>query len=164
MKKTDFGTMRHCITFLKPSKTVTNGIGEDVPLWVPYHPVKGTQATAAVSIGYDRDGGAVLYDINGDEVSAPAAFSEYAVWASVKPVRASETDERLSHVGAYAALQSADINYSIICRYMAQIYADMKIYFRGRLLDITGVVDTDERYDRMRITAKEVRADEFGDR
>jgi SPP1 family predicted phage head-tail adaptor len=146
----DFSTLRHRIIFLKPLQTAQNGMGENVPVWIPFSPVVNHNVEVKdgeVRLTHDHGGNAVLTYKDGRPYAQPLALNAFAVCAGVEPLTGKEYEE--------AQKLRAETTYRVQTRYFGGIEPDMKILFRNKTLHIVSVINVDERDRELEITAYE---------
>ena len=147
----DFSKLRHRIIFLKPLDKKLNGMKETVPVWIPYKPgVNGNIKlidASEIYITEDYRGNAVIKYIDGKPYAKPLSLKEYEVWANVSPTTGREYDE--------AQKLRAETTYKVITRYFEHITTDMKILFRGHILDIISVLNINEMNTELNIVVSE---------
>jgi SPP1 family predicted phage head-tail adaptor len=69
------------------------------------------------------------------------------VWAGVRPLTAREA--------AANAQTQANVTHEVTMRYTSALTADCRLRFGGRVLDITGIRNVDERNRELRVSAVE---------
>ena len=147
----DFSKLRHRIIFLKPLDKKLNGMKETVPVWIPYKPdVNGNIKlidASEIYITEDYRGNAVIKYIDGKPYAKPLSLKAYEVWANVSPTTGREYDE--------AQKLRAETTYKVITRYFEHITTDMKILFRGHILDIISVLNINEMNIELNIVVSE---------
>ena len=147
----DFSKLRHRIIFLKPLDKKLNGMKETVPVWIPYKPgVNGNIKlidASEIYITEDYRGNAVIKYIDGKPYAKPLSLKAYEVWANVSPTTGREYDE--------AQKLRAETTYKVITRYFEHITTDMKILFRGHILDIISVLNINEMNTELNIVVSE---------
>ena len=143
----NFAKMRHRIVFLRPAEnTGTNSLGEDVPVWEPFHPCKAVKCKDKIYVRAEGEDISFFYE-NGTPVKKPFYPNEYEVWGFVAPTTGREYEE--------AQKLRAETTYNITTRYFDGIAENMKILFRGRIFDIISVLHIDECFRELKIVAKE---------
>lgn len=70
------------------------------------------------------------------------------IWAAVKPLRGREFWQ--------AASTNAENTIKVIIRYRSGITNDMRIAYGNRLLEITNIIDVDEKHREIHLMCKEV--------
>ena len=78
---------------------------------------------------------------NGEEVETWGTHAER--WARVEPLRGKEF---------FAAAQTQDAaEYRVTIRYLASVTRDMRVLWRGTLLDIVSVIDVNARRENLEL-------------
>ena len=148
----DFSKLRHRIVFLSPKSSMTNELGENVPVWIPYKPEMNTnlkvETENEVYITADHAGNAVLRSKDGMLFAHPVSLKEFEVWANVSPATGREYEE--------AQKLRAETTYNVTTRYFENITPDFKILFRGRVMNIVSVLNIGELNAELRIIASEM--------
>lgn len=146
----DFSQLRHRIIFLKPTTAAINELGEKVPLWLPFHPVKGGMDVESEPLYICEEplGSAKFVNANGCSYEfnvAPA--KNYEVWANVAPATGREYSE--------SQRLRAETTYNVVTRYFSGISPDMKILFENKIFNIISVLNINERNTQLKIVATE---------
>ena len=148
----DFSRLRHRIVFLSPCSSITNELGENVPVWIPYkpgiNPDLRIDTDTEIYITADYTGNASLITVDGIPYAHPISLKEFEVWANVSPTTGREYEE--------AQKLRAETTYSITTRYFTDIKPDCKILFRGRILNIVSVLNVGEMNTELKIVAAEM--------
>ena len=148
----DFSKLRHRIVFLKPSKSVTNELGENVPVWVPFKPCLNNNLEITndirIYLTADNNGNAVLRMKDAQPHAHSLVLKDYMVWANVSPTTGREYEE--------AQKLRAETTYSITTRYFDGIKPDCKILYNNKLFDIVSVLNIGELKSELKIIASEM--------
>lgn len=140
----DFSKMRHRIVFLRPDRKKDNTFGETVPLWVPFIPAGKSPDT---DIYLDTEDGPPVFRSASGTAPYTDVIKKFAVWAFVRPMTGREYEE--------SQKLREETTYDVVTRYFPGITAEMKIFYRDRVLDILSVLNIDEADTELRIVAKE---------
>ena len=147
-----FSNLRHRIVFLSPRSSITNELGENVPVGIPFKPgmnpnMRITSETE-IYITADYTGNASLITIDGIPYAHHISLREFEVWANVSPTTGREYEE--------AQKLRAETTYTVTTRYFYDIHPDCKILFRGRVMNIVSVLNVGELNTELRIVATEM--------
>lgn len=140
--------MHDRIILLKPCHSLKNDMNETVPAWVPfcpYHPEMSD--TPPVFTLVDGD-----FDVRYATGKSTADASKYQIWAKVTPVSGKE----------YTEMQKirAEMSYKVKLRYASGIQSDFKILYRGRILNVESVIETEGARRELQLDCWEV--DRYG--
>jgi SPP1 family predicted phage head-tail adaptor len=146
----DFSHLRHRVIFLKPLRTAENGMGEAVPVWIPFKPTVNHNievSDGGIRLTRDNGGNALLIRKDGKPYARPLALKDFSVWAGVAPLTGREYEE--------SQKIRAETTYRVVTRYFAGISPDMKILYNNKTLDIVSVLNVGERNTELEIIATE---------
>ena len=146
----NFSELRHRIIFLKPLMDSKNGMGENVPLWIPFKPTLKHNVDildGKIYLTKDNSGNAVLKKKCGKIYIHKIADKDYAVWANVSPMTGREYEE--------SQKIRAETTYKVKTRFFKNITSDMKFMYNQRIFEIVSVLNVGEMNTELDIVAIE---------